>query len=375
MITDLATKLAKILTEYSIPVKEGDYVTIAGNVSTAGPLISELVHAVVRRGGIPNVQGAAMISPDYTDYFEIFLREASDAQLEQPDSTMMHWVNHSDVLYFIKAPANTKALASIDPGRIALFRRGNQAFSNRYLERYDAGELVWNVSAWPTQALAQNAEMGLRAYQEFVYKACGLNQPNPVQYWTEFRERQTVLVEWLADKQHAEVSGPGIELAFDFGGRPWVSCHGELNFPDGEIFTSPVEDSVNGHVEFNLRAVYLGNEVNGVKLRFEEGVAVEATAAKGQDFLLSQLNVDEGARRLGEFAIGTNWGVQEVTGNILFDEKIGGSIHMALGRSYGESNGENQSAIHWDLIHRMQDGGRIVIDGELFYDSGKFMVE
>ncbi|WP_119067662.1 aminopeptidase [Aggregatilinea lenta] len=375
MSFDLAPKLAKILTEYSIPIKEGDRVAIIGNVNTAGPLIEALVSATLRRGGSPSVQGAAMISPDYTDYFELFLREASDAQLDAFDSNLLHFIDTSDVLYFIKAPGNTKALASVDPARIARFRRTNKPFSDRYLERYDAGELMWNVTAWPTAALAQNAEMGLHAYTEFVAKACGLDQPDPVAYWSGFRERQTALVEWLAGKKHAEVTGPGIELSFDFQDRPWVSCHGELNFPDGEIFTSPVEDSVNGYVNFNMRSVYLSSEVDGVKLRFEDGVAVDASASKGEAFLLSQLDVDEGARTLGEFAIGTNWGVQDVTGNILFDEKIGGSIHMALGKSYAESNGTNQSAIHWDMVNSMKDGGRIVIDGELFYDSGKFLVE
>jgi len=216
--------------------------------------------------------------------------------------------------------------------------------------------------------------MGLRAYEDFVYRACGLDQPDPVAYWIAFRDKQERLVAWLADKKHAEVRGPGIDMSFDFQDRLWVSCHGALNFPDGEIFTSPVEDSVNGTVEFNFPSVYQGFEVDGVKLRFENGVAVEASASKGEAFLLSQLDTDAGGRRLGEFAIGTNMGVQQLTRSILFDEKIGGSIHMALGRSYAEAKGLNQSAIHWDMVHNMKDGGEIVIDGELFYRSGEFLV-
>ncbi|MBN1966655.1 MAG: aminopeptidase, partial [Anaerolineae bacterium] len=375
MIHTLASQMAKILTEYSAPVKPGDYVTIAGNILTAGPLVEALFRAVLKCGGIPNVQAASLISPDYTEYFELFMREASDAQLDALDSTQMHWVNQSDILFFVKAPANTKALSAIDPARIARFRKARQPFGERYLERYDAGELKWNVCAWPTPALAQTAEMGLLDYAEFVHKACGLDQPDPVAYWTQFRAMQTRLVDYLKDKKHAEVRGPGIEMAFDFHDRVWVSCHGALNFPDGEIFTSPVEDSVNGYVEFNFPSVYLGNEVEGVKLRFENGRAVEASASKGHDYLLSQLDVDAGARFLGEFAIGTNMGVQQVTRSILFDEKIGGSIHMALGRSYGEAKGKNQSAIHWDMVHNMKDGGEIVIDGELFYRAGKFMID
>ena len=373
MAKNLAIDLAKILTEYSSPVQPGDYVTIAGQHDTAGPLVEALVEAVLKRGGYPNVQSAPLISADYSPYYELFMREANDAQLDHLDSTIMHWVNHSDALFFIKAPANTKAVSTIDPARISRFRRTIQPFGEAYLDRYDKGELRWTVVGWPTEALAQSAEMGLRAYEDFVYRACGLDQPDPVAYWIAFRDKQERLVAWLADKKHAEVRGPGIDMSFDFQDRLWVSCHGALNFPDGEIFTSPVEDSVNGMVEFNFPSVYQGFEVDGVKLRFENGVAVEASASKGEAFLLSQLDTDAGGRRLGEFAIGTNMGVQQLTRSILFDEKIGGSIHMALGRSYAEAKGLNQSAIHWDMVHNMKDGGEIVIDGELFYRSGEFL--
>ena len=374
MANNLAIDLAKILTEYSSPVQPGDYVTIAGQHDTAGPLVEALVEAVLKRGGYPNVQSAPLISADYSPYYELFMREANDAQLDHLDSTIMHWVNHSDALFFIKASANTKAVSAIDPARISRFRRTIQPFGEAYLDRYDKGELRWTVVGWPTEALAQSAEMGLRAYEDFVYRACGLDQPDPVAYWIAFRDKQERLVAWLADKKHAEVRGPGIDMSFDFQDRLWVSCHGALNFPDGEIFTSPVEDSVNGTVEFNFPSVYQGFEVDGVKLRFENGVAVEASASKGEAFLLSQLDTDAGGRRLGEFAIGTNMGVQQLTRSILFDEKIGGSIHMALGRSYAEAKGLNQSAIHWDMVHNMKEGGEIVIDGELFYRSGEFLV-
>jgi aminopeptidase len=375
MTKNLAYELAKILTEYSSPVQPGEYVTIVGNSTTSARLIEALVEAVLKRGALPNVQAAALIGPDYSDYFELYLREVTDEQLDRLDSTVMHWVNQSDALFFVKAPANTKALSSIDPARVGRWRKTLQPFSSRYLERYAAQELRWTVVGWPTPAAAQTAEMGSRDYEEFVYRACGLDQPDPVKHWQNFRAMQERLVAWLAGKKHAEVKGPGINLSFEFEARPWISCHGELNFPDGEIFTSPVEDSVTGTVEFNYPCVYLGSEVDGVKVRFENGVAVEATATKNEAFLLSQLNVDPGARRLGEFAIGTNMGVPVMTRSILFDEKIGGSIHMAFGRSYEESKGQNESAIHWDMVHNMKDGGEIRIDGTLFYKSGEFMVK
>lgn len=375
MIHELAIKMADILTAYSSPVKPGEYITIAANPFTAQPLVEALFRAVLKRGGHPNVQYSPLISADYSDMFEILLREGSDEQLSFLDPTMMHWVQESDALFFVKAPANTKALSALAPERIGRYRKTLKPFSETYLDRYDAGNMRWTVVGWPTNALAQTAEMGLREYTDFVAKACGLDQPDPVAYWQDFRDMQEKQVAWLADKRHAEVRGPGIDLSLDFQDRVWVSCHGELNFPDGEIFTSPVEDSVNGTVAFNYPSVYSGYEVDGVRLRFENGRVVEASAAKNEEYLLAQLDTDEGARRLGEFAIGTNMGVQQMTRSILFDEKIGGSIHMALGRSYAEAKGVNESAIHWDMVHDMQDGGEITIDGELFYRSGEFMIK
>ncbi len=369
-----ATELAKVLTEYSSPVQRGEYVTIIGNTATCSPLIEALTEAVLRRGGVPNLQTSAMISPDYCDYFELYLRLADEQQLSHVDPTMLSWAEHSDAIFFLKAPANTKALSTVDPDRITQFRQGALPFQRRYMERYDAGELRWTVVGWPTQALAQTAEMSLGEYTQFVYRACGLDLPDPVAHWRTFRDEQERLTAWLADKKHAEVRGPGIEMTFDFGGRSWVSAHGEVNFPDGEIFTSPVEDSVNGHVEFNYPCVYLGNEVAGVRLVFKDGRAVEVSAERGEAFLRKMLDSDEGARRLGEFAIGTNKAVDRMTRSILFDEKIGGSIHMALGRSYKETGGVNESAIHWDMVHSMKDGGEIIVDGIPFYRAGEFLV-
>ncbi len=217
--------------------------------------------------------------------------------------------------------------------------------------------------------------MGLLAYTEFIYKACGLHHPDPLAYWRDLKARQERLITWLHGKQHAAIKGPDIELSFDFTDRLWVNSWGNHNFPSGEIFTGPVEDSVNGHVAFSYPTVYGGREISGVKLTFEDGVVTEASANKGEDYLLSQLDMDAGARRLGEFAIGTNTGIQQFTGNTLFDEKIGGTIHMALGRSIPESKGVNQSQIHWDMVHDMKNGGEITIDGELFYKNGEFVIE
>ena len=367
MLDDFAPKMAAVITGYSVGIKEGDYVYITAP-TTAAPLLEALYEAILQRGGHPQLR---LSLPGLQ---ELFFRHASDAQLAFLPPTEEAWINAVDVYMVIEAIDNTKALAGTDPAKLAKSQQAISPVADTFYRRLGAGEMRYHLTLWPTAASAQQAEMGLHAYREFVYKACALDQPDPVAYWTAFRERQERLAAWLDGKTHAEVRGPGIDLSFDFGGRRWVSCHGTLNFPDGEIFTGPVEDSVNGRVAFSYPSLYMGKEVSGVTLTFKDGLVVEASAEKGEDHLLAQLEVDEGARRLGEFAIGTNMGIQQYTGNTLFDEKIGGTIHMALGRSIPESGGVNESTVHWDIVHGMQDGGEIWIDGELFYRAGQFMV-
>lgn len=242
------------------------------------------------------------------------------------------------------------------------------------MQRIGEGSLRWTYFPFPTESMAQEAEMSLLDYTEFVYNACAFNVDDPVRHWQEVSAKQQKLVDYLADKSHARIVGPDIDLTFDFSGRKWINCNGVMNFPDGEIFTGPVEDSVNGRVKFNMRTVYMGRSVDGVELEFKDGKVVNASAEKNEEWLMSQLDLDEGARRLGEFAIGTNFGIQEITGNTLFDEKIGGSIHMAVGRSIPESLGTNMSMVHWDMVHGMESG-EIYIDDELFYSHGEFKVE
>ena len=367
MYDDFAPRLAQILTEFSLPIQHGDYVAITGSTA-AEPLILALYEAVLRRGGHPNVRvGLAGLD-------EIFLALAGDDQLDFCDPLTLELVEKVDVLYQISAPANTKSLTQVDPARLKRMQQGRRPITERYFQRINDRSLRWNITAWPTQGAAQEAEMGLLAYTGFMYRACALDQPDPIAHWQALRAHQDRLIAWLESKHHAEVRGPGIALDFDFTGRLWINSWGDNNFPDGEIFTSPVEDSVNGEVAFNYPTMYGGREINGVRLVFENGVVTQASAAKGEDYLLSQLAMDDGARRLGEFAIGTNFGIQQFTGETLFDEKIGGTVHMALGEGFEEAHGINTSAIHWDMVHGMRDGGEIRIDGDLFYQNGAFVV-
>jgi len=366
MFDDFAPKLAQVMAGYSTQIKEGDFVYITTS-TLAAPLVEALYEAILDRGGNPSVH---LRQPGLD---ELFYQKASDAQLEFVSPLGEVIMREADVYIVIGADDNTKALSGIDPSRFVKVQQANKHVREMLFKRLD-GDLRYLYTVWPTPAAAQQADMGLLDYRAFVYKACGLDLPDPVAHWQSFRATQERLSAWLADKRHAEIKGPGIDLSFDFQGRKWISCHGDLNMPDGEIYTGPVEDSVNGRVEFSYPSLSAGTDVDGIKLTFKDGVVVEASAEKGEAHLLAQLDVDAGARRLGEFAIGTNFGVTQYTGNTLFDEKIGGTIHMALGNSIPDSRGVNQSSIHWDIVHGMQNGGEIRIDGELFYRAGEFMI-
>ncbi len=365
---DFAPKLARVLAGYCRPVQPEDYVLV--NASTeAAPLVETLVAEILDRGGHP----VPMIGlPNLTN---VFVRHAhTDAQFDFIDPGTLTRYREADMIFSIIAPTNTKQFARVAPETMARFQKGRRPLSELYLKRCADDDLRWNISAWPTEAGAQEAGMSLHDYTEFMYRACGLHHEDPVAYWSGLRDKQARLVEWLAGKQHAEIKGPGVDLTFAFGGRKWINSHGVRNFPDGEIFTAPIEDSMNGRIAFSFPTNYMGRRVEGVELTIQDGVVTEAHAAKDEAFLLSQLDTDEGARRIGEFAIGTNYGIQEFTGETLFDEKIGGTIHMALGEGIAKAGGVNKSTIHWDIVHDMQQGGEIWIDGTLFYKDGKFQV-
>jgi len=242
------------------------------------------------------------------------------------------------------------------------------------MERQATGELRWTLTQYPTHASAQDAEMSLSEYEDFVYTACMVHLDDPVAYWKEKAAEQQRLVDWLKGHDKVEVKGENIDLTLSIKDRVFINADGKKNMPDGEIFTGPVEDSVNGWVRFTYPAIYNSREVDGVELYFENGKVVKATAEKGEDFLNSVLDTDEGARYLGEFAIGTNTGIQKFTRNILFDEKIGGTVHMAVGAGYPDTGSKNESAVHWDMICDMRSGGEIIVDGELFYKDGEFQV-
>jgi aminopeptidase len=242
-----------------------------------------------------------------------------------------------------------------------------------FMERSASKALRWCGTEFPTNASAQEAEMSLREYEDFVFTAGKLNEEDPVAAWQAEGERQKVLKDWLEKRSLVQLKGPDVDLKMSIKGRTFQLANGKYNFPDGEIFTAPVEDSVNGWVRFKYPAIEGGREVHDVELWFEDGKVIKEKASKNQDYLTAMLNTDEGARYLGEWGIGTNYDIKKFTKNMLFDEKLGGTIHAALGAAYPETGGKNESGVHWDMLCDM-NAGEITVDGDLFYKDGQPLV-
>jgi aminopeptidase len=279
-----------------------------------------------------------------------------------------------DVRIAIASAVNTKELSEVDPAKQALRTSAMRELSQTFMDRSASGELRWSVCMFPTNAYAQDAEMSLSDFEDFVYAACLCDQPDPVAAWQEVARKQQILVDFLKGKKEVHLVGAGTDVTVGIDGRAFVNCYGDKNMPDGEIFTGPEETKINGHVSFSFPAIYQGREVQGVQVWFEGGVAVKWTATKNEEFLTRMLTTDEGACRLGEFAFGTNFGIQRFTKNMLFDEKIGGTIHMAFGGGYPETGSTNRSAIHWDMLCDLRRGSEVTVDGELFAKDGKYLL-
>jgi aminopeptidase len=360
-------KLADTLVHYCTNVKPGDWVWVRGHV-LALPIIEEVVRAVTRAGGNPTV------TPFSENVDEAFLAAANDAQLNWVSPLDEIMAEKVDVRIVINAASNTRALNGIEPRQQQLFQNAHRKMSQTFMQRSAAGNHRWVGTQFPCPAYAQDADMSLRDYENFVYAATYADQPDPVQCWQQMHDKQQHLVDWLKGKEHVTVRGPHIDLTLSIAGRTFINSDGKRNMPSGEIFTGPVEDSINGWVKFTYPAIRGGREVEGVEFVFKAGKVVEAHARKNEEFLLSQLDSDAGSRYLGEFAIGTNYQIQRFTKSILYDEKIGGTVHMAVGAGYPETGSRNQSSVHWDFICDMRQDSEIRVDGALFYKDGQFQM-
>ncbi|MBP1707189.1 MAG: aminopeptidase [Chloroflexi bacterium] len=361
------SQLAKLLVNYAVGVKPGDKVAIQGE-SLAEPLLKEIYTLALQAGGHPYL----LFSPTGLD--ELFYRYAGEDQLKFiPPPTRLIMETY-DVRISLGGEGNTKELNGIDPAKLVMFQRARKEIMTTYLKRAARGELRWCYALFPTNAYAQDAEMGLAEYEDFVYGACLGDLNDPIGYWKKFSAWQQQVVDYLKGKKLIHITAPETDLQLSVEGRSFINSNGHENMPDGEVFTGPLEDSLEGQVYFSYPTIYNGREVNGVRLWFEKGQVVKASADKNEDFLLKTLDTDSGSRRVGEFSFGTNKGITRFTRQILFDEKINGSFHLALGASYPETGGKNESAIHWDMICDMRSGGQVTVDGQLIYKDGKFVI-
>jgi aminopeptidase len=312
-----------------------------------------------------------MLSDSAFDY--IFYEYAKEHQLKFVSPFRKFLVENVDVQINIFCNPNPKELTNVDSAKIAKHQTSYKEYWEIWDKRFTEGRLRWTVLPYPISAQAQEATMSLDEYEDFVYRSCLVHKKDPIAEWERIHEQQEKNCRFLNKAGEIRIVGEDTELTLSVKSRKWINCDGKLNMPDGELGTSPVENSANGRIRFTYPGIYSSKEVEDIDLTFKDGKVVKASAARGGELLKEILKI-EGADRVGEVAIGTNYGITKFTKNILFDEKIGGTIHMALGNSYSVAGGLNKSAIHWDILKDMKKDGEIYADNKLFYKDGKFLM-
>jgi len=361
--------LADLLVNYSLELQPGQIVRLDGG-TVAAPLVRELYRSALRAGANPRtrieVEGLDVIAVgEATEEQLTFISEIDRFEIENVDAIVTIWADH-----------NTRALSQADPDRVSKKIASRRQLTNRFWERIDEGKAKWVGTRFPTEAHAQDAEMSLFEYEDFVYGACHVRaEENPIVHWRAVSLELSARARELNTFTELRVVGPDTDLRLNMAGREWLAADGKLNMPDGEIFTSPVETETEGEIRFSFPAIFQGRGVDDVRLRFEGGRVVQAEAGNGNEFLQSLLDMDEGARILGEVAFGLNYEIDRFTRDILFDEKIGGTMHFALGSSFKMLGGRNESGLHWDMICDLRADGEVYADGELVWKAGKFLHE
>ncbi len=359
-------KLAKVMIHYSLEIKPGHKIFLQTSPHADEFNLAFYEEAIKTGANVTIVMDENM----YPGAKEILLKYGSNAQLDYVSPVRRLMYETYDARMYVEAEANTRELSGVDPKRIARWRKANAPLFKIFSDRVAKKSMNWCLTVYPTQAHAQEANMSLEDYREFVYAAGMLNEKDPVAFWKKEAQKQQKIIDWLKGHKQVTFKGEDIDLKLSIKGRKFIPCAGDQNFPDGEIFTSPVEDSVNGWVRFKYPAIFDGQEIEDIELWFENGKVVKEKASKNQELLTAQLNSDQGARYLGEWGIGTNYGIKQFTKNILFDEKLGGTIHLAVGLGFPEAGGKNESGLHWDMLCGMAKA-EIMVDGELFYKNGK----
>jgi aminopeptidase len=361
-------RLAELITDYSLAIGEGQVMRIDGEES-AMPLVVALYRSALRQGGLPYIH----LEPAGLDW--ILLAEGSEEQLAHISAGEQHETDQVDAWATIWSSSNTRALSRADPARRRTHLAAHYRLVNRRWERIARGELALCGTLFPTQAHAQDAEMSLTQYEDFVYGACHVDGDDAIAHWMSVSAELTARARELNGVRELRIAGPDTDLRVVVEGRPWIASDGKHNMPDGEVFTSPVETGTEGEIYFAFPSIFQGQEVENVRLRFEGGRVVHAEATRGEDYLRALLATDEGASVLGEVAFGLNYEIDRFTRDILFDEKIGGTMHVALGGGFDDAGTQNKSDLHWDLICDLRREGEVYADGELVWKAGRFLAD
>jgi aminopeptidase len=361
-------RLAGLLVDYSLGLREGKVLRI-DSLEAGSPLVLALYSVALRAGALPYTN--VMLS----GLGETLLHHGSDEQLTYLSPVQWEEIEQLDALVTIWSETNTRALSRVDPTRHAAYIAAQRKLSNRRWERISSGEMSWCGTLYPTNAHAQEAEMSLAEYEDFVFTACHVHEDDPAAHWRKVSAELGARAAELGSVRELRIVGPDTDLRLGVEGRSWLAADGRYNMPDGEVFTSPVETETEGEIRYTFPAVYHAREVEDVRLRFEGGRVVQAEAARGNDYLQSLLEMDPGARVLGELAFGLNYEIDRFTRNILFDEKIGGTMHLALGSGFPQTGGQNTSGLHWDMICDLRHEGEVYADGELIWKNGRFLAE
>ena len=365
MKSELIKKLAKLIVEHSTGVKKGDRVQIAGPVHTAD-LIEELYSLCLSKGSFPE---ARVHLPSLV---EILIKEGNEEQVKFLPETRIRDTEEANVIIFILSETNTSELASADPSKLKLYLEKQRKLQSIKYEKESRGELKWCSALWPTDCYAQLAGMSLKEFFKFFSRGCCLDLDDPVKGWEEIHQLNNLLEDRLKRTDRIRIVSDGTDISLSIKGRMLHNCYGQVNLPDGEVATAPIEDSTEGHVYFSYPFISEGKEISEIRLAFKEGKVVQAEAATNESFLKKMIKIDEGAGRFGEIGFGTNFRIPRFMNNILFDEKIGGTIHLALGNSYAAEGGKNKSTIHWDLILDLRKGGTLYADGSILLENGEF---
>lgn len=367
MVDERLIKMARVIVDYSLGIKEGDVFLIQGYEPSI-PLIKEVYRETLLRGAHPEVRVLV------EELMEIMMKYGNEDQLKFISPVIQSSTEKYSALLKIGGTYHTKPLLNVDPERITQYESAHKKTSAALRKRTQEGNMRWCLTHYPTLSGAIEAGMSLAEYEDFVFSACFLDREDPVAEWKKLKADQQKIIDYISKKDHIRVAAKDTDLTLRVGGRTWINSCGTTNFPSGEVYTGPIEDSLNGTIRYTYPAIELGRQVEDVFLTFENGKVVKSSAKTGEDFLNAMIHMDAGSSYAGEFALGTNYGIKRFTNNILFDEKIGGTIHIALGAAYPATGSKNESGLHWDMICDMREGGEIYADGELFYKNGQFLI-